>query len=837
MPTDKEVKKEFRAVASKNPEKYYAVSVLQENGFLRQQCKTCGKNFWSVERRETCDDASCSGGFRFLGNTPATEKLDYIQVWKRFASIFSERGYTPIARYPVVARWRKDTDFVQASIYDFQPYVVSGEVEPPANPLVVPQFCLRFNDIDNVGITGAHYTGFDMIGQHAFMKPADWNQVRYFGDIHNWLTKGLGLPTKEIVYHEDAWAGGGNFGPCMEFFSRGLELGNQVYMLYEQTPSGPKELKLKVLDMGMGHERNAWFTQGRATSYESTFPTVLKNLRHSTGLGVDEELTRKFIPYASYLNVDEAEDMDKAWQMVAHKIGHNEEELKAAVLPQSALYSVAEHSRTLLIALADGAIPSNVGGMYNLRVLLRRAQGFIDHYGWNVTMQQLCEWHADYLRPLYPELVEHLDDVRKVMDVEIAKYRASKDKIISVAAKAAASDVDTNKLVELYDTQGIAPELIQTEARKLGKKIVIPDNFYQLVAARHEQPAQDTATKKEEIDLPTLPDTNILYYDDWERLEFNATVLHVKDKFVVLDQTAFYPTSGGQLHDIGKLGSQNVVTVFKQGGLIVHVVDGTPDVKTGDKVKGSVDMLRRRQLAQHHSATHIVNAAARRVLGSHINQASAKKELDKAHLDITHYDNLSEQQLESIEKEANRIVKEGIPTKLTLIPRTQAEKAFGMTIYQGGAVPGKVLRIVQIPEVDVEACAGTHVHNTHEVGEIKLLKSSKVQDGVIRITFVAGDAARKEREKEKHLLLEIAQELGVDAPLIPEAAKRLFDHWKKAKKAAEKKSPIPAAETSPLEISEGNLIEKAAAFLQTQPDHVLKTLQRFKKDISDWSRK
>ena len=834
MPTDKEVKKEFRAVASKNPEKYYAVKVLQDNGFLRQQCSKCGKHFWSVERRATCDDASCSGGFRFLGDTPAKEKLDYVQVWKRFSSLFADRGYTPIARYPVVARWRKDTDFVQASIYDFQPYVVSGEVEPPANPLVVPQFCLRFNDIDNVGITGAHYTGFDMIGQHAFMKPAEFDQTKYFGDIHNWLTKGLGLPLKEIVYHEDSWAGGGNFGPCMEFFSRGLELGNQVYMLYEQTPTGPKELKLKVLDMGMGHERNAWFTQGRATSYESTFPTVLKHLRDATGLSVDEDIMRKFIPYASYLNVDEAENMDKAWQMVAHKIGMNEEALKVSVLPQSALYSVAEHARTLLVALADGAIPSNVGGMYNLRVLFRRAQGFIDHYGWDVSMPQICEWHADYLKPLYPELAEHLDDVRKILEVELAKHRASKEKIQAVAAKAAAQNVSASQLVDLYDTQGIPPELVQTEARKLDKKIIIPDNFYQLVAARHEQPAQEAATKKEEINLPPLPDTKILYYDDWQRLEFTANVLFAKDKFVVLDASAFYPTSGGQLHDVGRFGSENVVSVFKQGGIIVHVTENPTKHKAGDKVTATIDPVRRRQLAQHHTATHIVNAAARRVLGPHINQASAKKELDKAHIDITHYDTLSEQQLESIEKEANRIVKEGIATKLSLIPRTQAEKAFGMGIYQGGAVPGKILRIVQIPEIDVEACGGTHVHNTKEVGEIKIIKSSKVQDGVIRLTFVAGDAARKENEREHALLKSVAEELGVDAPLIPEAAKRLFEHWKKCKKAAEKKQPLPPADTTPLEMSDGNLIEKTAAVLQTQPDHVLKTIQRFKKDIAQW---
>src|SRR3989339_289229 len=332
MPTDKEFKKILKKKASENPEKYYAVNVLKEFGFQRKQC-SCATFFWTVNKdQKVCGDPACSGGFRFTTTTPAKHRLDYIQLWQKFSDMFRSFGYTPIPRYPVVARGRDDTDFVQASIYDFQPYVVSGEVEPPANPLVVPQMCLRFNDIDNIGITGAHYCAFVMIGQHAFMKPKDWNQAKYFTDIHNWLKQGLGLGNDEIIFHEDAWAGGGNFGPCMEYFSRGLELGNQVYMLYEQTPTGHKELNLKVLDMGMGHERNAWFTQGKPTSYETTFPTVVKKLYAATSVKVDEKLMERFLPYSSYLNVDEVEDIDKVWNYVAKQIGVDIKELREKIL-------------------------------------------------------------------------------------------------------------------------------------------------------------------------------------------------------------------------------------------------------------------------------------------------------------------------------------------------------------------------------------------------------------------------------------------------------------------------------------------------------------------------
>ncbi|MBI4151028.1 alanine--tRNA ligase, partial [Candidatus Woesearchaeota archaeon] len=637
--SDKDAKVQLKAEASKHPDKFYATGVLKEEGFARAQCKTCHKWFWSTKHSDVCGDPSCSGGFRFIGNSPAKFQLDYVQTWQKFAKLFTSWGYTPIKRYPVVARWRQDTDFVQASIYDFQPYVVTGEVAPPANPLVVPQFCLRFNDIDNVGITGAHYTGFIMIGQHAFQPPEKYDQPKYFRDIHNWLKQGLGLKNDDITFHEDAWAGGGNSGPSMEFFSGGLELGNQVYMSYTNTDQGFKPLPLKVLDMGMGHERNAWFSQGRSTSYETTFPDVIRNLRKITGVQIDEDLMSRFLPYASYLNTDETENLDEAWKQVADKVGEDKDHLKESVLPQAALYSVAEHARSLLFAIADGALPSNVGGMYNLRVILRRALQFIDKYQWNVHLADVAAWHADYLKPLFPELKEHLAEVHQILDVEKAKYDATKQKTSQLIARVLDKELTTNDFVELYDNQGIAPDLLASEAKKLGKKITVPDNFFAVLASKHEKKEQEHATAREEkLDLTGVPDTNVKYYDDWAKVEFKAKVVKViSSKYVILDETFFYPTSGGQLHDHGTLNQYQVVDIFKQGGVIVHVLDQPCNLQSGEIVEAKIDFERRKQLAQHHTATHIVNAAAKRVLGNHINQASAKKDMDKAHIDITHF--------------------------------------------------------------------------------------------------------------------------------------------------------------------------------------------------------
>ncbi|MBI2176587.1 alanine--tRNA ligase [Candidatus Woesearchaeota archaeon] len=829
--SDKETKSWFKKEAQKNPEKYYPFAVLKEMGFERKCCTNCKTFFWTAVNSEVCGNPECSGGFRFIDKSPAKKKLSYIEVWQQFANHFKKFGYTPIRRYPVASRWNPTSDFVAASIYDFQPYVVSGEVEPPANPLVVPQFCLRFNDIDNVGITGAHYTGFVMIGQHAFMPPEKWKQADYFRDIHSWLSDGLGLPNEEITYHEDAWAGGGNFGPCMEYFSRGLELGNQVYMMYEVTPQGSKELKLKVLDMGMGQERNAWFTGAAPTSYETTFPTVVKKLQEITGVKVEPQLLQKFLPYSSYLNVDEVENIDKAWENVAAKVGVPAAELKSKILPLSALYSVAEHSRSLLVALSDGVLPSNVAGGYNLRVVLRRALSFIDSYGWQVELPDLCELHAAYLKPQFPELSENLNDVAEILAVEKLKFAETKKRSSQIVQHlmGRSEEISPEKLVELYDSNGISPDLIKEEAKKLGKAVAVPDNFYALVAGKHEneKPATaTTATKRDvKLDLSDVPATKVLYYSDYTVVEFPAAILKIiDDKYVVLDQTYFYPTSGGQEHDVGEMAGCAVADVFKQGNVVVHVLESNSrGLKAGQKVDCKINWERRQQLAQHHTATHILNGVCRKLLGSHIWQAGAAKFVDKARLDITHYEQLTEQQLRQIESEANKIIDADVAVHKSFVPRTEAEQKYGFSIYQGGIVPGKLLRIVDVEGLDVEACGGTHLNHTAEVGRIKLLRSSKIQDGIVRLEYVAGKAESSAVAAKEKIVEEVAKLLDCEPNQVPGRVEELFEKWK----AAVKKGKQVDAKLTSTAAYEGDALAKVVEVLRTQPENVTKTIMRF----------
>ncbi len=832
MLSQKEIKQNFKKEISKDPDKYFPVKTLKSLDFKRYQCKKCSNFFWSIEPNDICGDPSCSGGFRFIGNSPAKNKLDYIDVWKKFSKIHKDLGYTPIKRFPTVARWNPTAEFTLASIAAFQPFVVSGEVEPPANPLVIPQFCLRFNDIDNVGLTG-HFTGFVMLGQHAFVPPKDYNKDKYLSDHLTWLNKGLGINNKDLTIHEDAWIGGGNLGNSMEFFSRGLEISNQVYMQYAVFGDKIEELKIKVLDMGEGQERAAWFTQGTSTSYESTFPGIIDYLKKQTGIKINQKLMKDFLPYSSYLNADEVENIENSWKFIAKKLNLRSEELKEQILPLQALYSVAEHTRSLLVAITDSALPSNVGGGYNLRIILRRALAFIEKYKWNIDLSKLFELHASYLKPLFPELSENLSDVEKIIKVEKIKYDATRQKSKQIVSKLITKDITANDLLRLYDSDGIPPEIIKEEALNIGKQIKIPDNFYAKVSELHEKQEQKHATgKSEKLDLKNIQETELLFYKNEKQTEFKAKIIKIINNNVILDKTCFYGTSGGQLYDTGYIDNNEVIEVFKQNNVIIHVLKEKPDLKINDVIKGEINWERRYQLMQHHTTTHIINAAAKKVLGNHVNQAGAFKDVDKARIDITHYEPLSLEEVKKIEDTANEIVKKKIKIIKKFMSRTEAEKEYGMLIYQGGVPIGKNLRIVNISGLDVEACGGTHLDNTEEAGLIKITKSNKISDSIVRIEFKSGKAALSETNKESRILEETARLLNCSKEEVLGRAEELFTKWKKVVKKKEyAKEDLILSSNKKEKGTDEELLKKTASIFKTQLEFVPKTAKRFLEEI------
>lgn len=836
MRTDKEIKKEFLSEAANNPDKFYATQALQKHGYTRKQCASCNRYFWTVTEQDVCGDSSCQGKIDIFSNNPSKQSLSFEGVWNTFKDHMNKKGYNTVNRYPVVARWNPTTDFTMASIAAFQPYVISGDVQPPAKKLIIPQFSLRFGDVDNVGITGSHCTGFVMIGQHQFVQPDEWDQNQAFDDLFTYLTEVVGLPKDEITLHEDAWAGGGNFGPCMEFFSRGVELCNQVYMLYEQSSTGRKELQLKVLDMGLGQERVAWFTQAAPTIYDAAFPYVIQKLKQATQVEFDKELYSKFAPYGTLLNLDEVDDIQQAWDTVARKVGVSVQELRSKIEPMRAIYSIAEHTRALLVALTDGALPGNVGGYYNLRVIYRRTQDFIEENDWDLNLKDVTAWHAQELKQMYPELLQNLEDVQKLLDVELAKYKENKKRAKQTIKQALKKDITTETLIQLYDSNGISPEQVKKQAREQDITIEIPDNFYKLVSERHEQQeqAKQTKTSREFADLQDVAKTTPNYYQGYDVFESTATVLKIIDNYVLLDRTIFYPTGGGQQHDTGTINQTEVVDVFKHQGRVVHVCKQPPSFSEGDKVHLNIDVDRRMQLAQHHTAAHVINGAAKQVLGNHVWQAGAAKTVEKGRLDITHFEALSDEEMLRIEEVANEVVKRNTPIKKHELKKSVAEQEYGFRLYQGGAVPGDTIRVIEIPDFDVEACGGTHLNTTGELELVKLLKSTKIQDGVVRIEFVAGEAAHRFVNVRKQLIDESMTILGIeDINLLASRTKELFKKWKKVKKLRKKNKDIPEEmqELTAQPVESADPLGDAAAAVSTQEEHLPKTLERFK---SEW---
>lgn len=772
----KELKKQKKPEFHRNYSKYYPVKSLNEIGFSRKVCTKCGRGFWSAVDRDYCDEPACSGGYRFIGEKLTRKRFGYREAWDEYVKVFKKWGYVPLKRYPVVCRWYDELYFVNAGINDFQPYVVSGSVAPPADAVLEPQFCMRFSDIDSVGITGRHYTGFIMVGQHTFRTPEKPNV--YFKEegikqMHEFLTKGLGIKAAEIFYHEDVWAGGGNFGPSMEFFARGLELGNQVYMQYEVLPDGSsRELSTKVIDMGAGLERWSWFSQGTAMSYDTVFPKVMDYLYKKTGLK-DKKIWTEFARYSGLLDIDEIDDVGSVWNDVAKELGVNLGELKEEVYQRRSLYAIADHTRTLLVAIHDGALPSNVGGGYNLRNLLRRCWDLMDEFNFDIELEKVFEGHIKEFGSWYTELKE-IGSLWDILAVEGTRYEKNKEnwpRIIqneerkirrmikspmikpSMQKKHVSQVFSPERLVELYLSHGISPNFIEKQVS--GFKI--PDDFYGLVE-EHREKSKVIKEEKELMIPKNLPETKSLYYEK-EGETFEATVLGVFDDYVVLDQTLFYPEGGGQESDLGTIDGVTVKDVQKSGNVVVHRVEDISRFKKGQKVKGNIDYVRRTQLAQHHTATHIVNAAARKVLGPHVWQAGAHKSVEASRLDITHYRAVTEGELRKIEDEANKIVDKKIPVNVHIMKRNEAEEKYGFRLYQGGAVPGLELRIVDVAGVDTEACGGTHLANTGDTGTISMVRSKRIQDGVVRLEFKAGKAAKREVSSKKELHDEIISTL------------------------------------------------------------------------------
>ncbi len=357
--------------------------------------------------------------------------------------------------------------------------------------------------------------------------------------------------------------------------------------------------------------------------------------------------------------------------------------------------------------------------------------------------------------------------------------------------------VGEETLVEWYDSLGVPPDVAVEE---LEQPPAIPEDFYARVAERHENegPTSDYADATEGLpEVPeSVPPTEVLYYLDPYTTNFEAHVVWVQGSFVALDRTYFYPTGGGQVTDKGYLGDLEVVDVARRGPWVLHHLERNAPFTVGERVRGKVDVPRRTQLMQHHTATHLLNGALREVLGPHVWQTGAYKGPEAARIDITHYRALSKEELHKVERRVNEVVREDRPVKSYFETRGEAERRFGFTLYQGGAVPGRDLRIVEVPGFDVEACGGTHCTHTSEVGAIALLDVERIQDGVVRLNYVSGERALDVREEHEAILREAARRLGVPVTQLPDGVDRLLTEVEESRKNARERRKVDLGATA-----------------------------------------
>ncbi|MBI4017738.1 MAG: alanine--tRNA ligase [Candidatus Aenigmarchaeota archaeon] len=773
-------KKALITELQKDYKKYWGVRLFDEQGFVRKQCTSCRAYFWTVDAERTvCTEAPCTP-YSFIGIR--RKDWDYYETWKNVERFFVKNGHTSVPRYPVICRWRPDLFFTVASIIDFQRKTPKGvEFFLPQNPLIVPQVCLRFNDLPNIGVTGRHHSCFIMLGQHAIPQGGKgyWKDetVRLDWEV---LTNVMGIRPDQIVFKEDAWAGGGAAGYSLEYHVAGLELGNAVFTEFREAGGGLEKMQTPVVDMGAGFDRWVWYLNGTLTSYDSAFGPVLEKMKKH--IDYDGETFARYSRISGSLNFEDLLDARKAKADVAASLGLTADELTKKIGGLQAVYTIADHAKALLFALNDGGLPSTVGGGYNLRVVLRRAQALIEEHALPFTLTDVMEWHARSLTRMHPEL--RVDErIRDIVETEIRKSTDTRTKV----RKRVDSLIDSKQkitdemLVTLYDSEGITPEVIEDEAKKNGLDVNVPADFYARVTEKHMETAPEK--KAARFDTSALAQTKQLCYTDV--MEHDATVQGVSGEWVVLDQSAFYPEGGGQMYDTGTIGGVRVTDVQKENGIVFHKVEKPETFATGDRVKCRVDHARRTQLTQHHDATHIINGCARRVLGTHAWQHGALKDVTHARIDITHYKPLTDAELHEIERCANDVVSSKKRIRKSVHPTAEAEKNYSFTIYQGG-VPWGDLRIVDIDGHDIEACGGTHADTTASVGKIIVTGTERVQDGIVRINFVAGDAADKYEDRCTAVVDELAELLKVQKERVPEEVEKLIVEWKAAQKSLEK---------------------------------------------------
>jgi alanyl-tRNA synthetase len=630
-----------------------------------------------------------------------------------------------------------------AGMLQFKP-IFLGIEEPQHKKVTTVQKCIRMNDLENVGRTSRHHTFFEMLGNFSF---GDYFKTEAIEMAWELLTKVYGLPAEKLVaavYEKDDeaagiwakqigvpihriyrldeennfWAAGptGPCGPCSEIYydygtpcgrpncnpacdcERFLEVWNLVFIEFDRQESGQLvPLPKKNIDTGMGLERIARLLQNVKTNFD----------------------TDLFTPIVAELP--------------------DPLSLPARV--------VADHIRAVTFLLADGVRPGNEGRGYVLRRILRRATLFLRKLKLTeAKLARLAEIVIKNNQAAYPELGRERKNILSIIDAEEKAFGATLESGLKHLEDLLAKHQDKKVLpgeavFKLHDTYGFPIELTRELAQAAG--LAVDEEGFKKNMEEQRGKARASGGFREKFDpsqLKGLGKTNFIGYDKFEA-EAKIVGIINEESVVVLDKTPCYPEGGGQVGDTGIMGENLVQDTYGEiGGLIGHKLDRVDNLKLGQKVKVKIDLSKRSATAAHHTSTHLLQAALRKVLGPEVKQSGSLVAPDHFRFDYTSNRALTPVEIGAVEKIVNEAIKAAIPVEIFETELEEARK-LGVLAYFGEKYGDKV-RVVKVDEVSRELCGGCHVKNTKEIAFFKIVKEEALQAGVRRIEAVAGSAAK-----------------------------------------------------------------------------------------------
>ncbi len=754
------------------------------------------------------------------------------ELREKYLSFFESKGHLRLPSFSLVPQGDKSLLLINAGMAPLKKYF-TGELTPPRTRVTTCQKCIRTPDIERVGITARHGTFFEMLGNFSFgdyfkheatawawefctkvlEMPADKIYISVYQDddeAYDIWTKELGVSPDHMVRlgkEDNFWEhGAGPCGPCSElYFDRGekygcgsptcgvgcdcdryVEFWNLVFTQFDNDGNNNyTRLKSCNIDTGMGLERLACIMQGVDNLFEvDTVQNIMKHIMQIAGVKYHE---------------DEKKDVS--------------------------LRVITDHIRSTTFMIGDGVMPSNEGRGYVLRRLLRRAARHGRLLGIDGTfLYKVCETVIKENATAYPNLVEKHDLIVKVIKAEEESFNKTIDtglnlleNIIAQSDSKVLSGADAFKL---QDTFGFPIDLTKELLEERGMSVDI-DEYDRLYAqsraaaraARKDAGAQ--AWKDSNVSFKDVGATEFVGYTDYScDAEIKAIVTNgERDEFatadsevvVVLDKTPFYGESGGQAGDTGVIKTDNATlevtaTGKTPDGVVLHIarfISGD-SIALGDKVHAQIDVEKREATRRNHTAAHLLQAALRKHLGSHVEQAGQLVNSEEMRFDFTHFSALSGDELKAIEREVNEVILKGIPVETREMPIEEAKKLGAMALF--GEKYGDVVRVVSAGDFSVELCGGTHADNTAKLGLFKIVSESSVAAGIRRITAVTGFGVLKHIENDERIMQSAAaaMKLGNVAELDKRAATLAAEVKAKDRELAELRSEVSALKAGSL---------------------------------------